>query len=238
MSVTGFSTVSHEIHRMKKGALSRYFSRSQMLKLEGEVEGFAQMTIDKILRSAGKESFDVKEAFNCFTADIISQYAFGKPMGFIEQEGWEPNFAIWAKPFFRSAYMMRHNALGRKLAQVLPLMADYLGEDVKMVMHQMNVVIPQYIKASLKDPEDGRVFADVMASKSLPESQNSISWLSGEGFNFLLAGTETTAVSKQLFPPHTQIPPLVWKANHHHKRPLSRSSPIGYLPNLTYTFAL
>jgi hypothetical protein len=58
--------------------------------------------------------------------------------------------------------MMRHNALGRKLAQVLPLMADYLGEDAKMVMHQMNVVIPQYVKAALKDPEDGRVFADVM----------------------------------------------------------------------------
>lgn len=106
---------------MKKGALSKYFSRNQMLKLEGEVEEFAQTTIDKMLRSAGKEPFDVKEAFNCFTADIISQYAFGEPMGFIEQEGWEPNFATLVKSFFRSAYMMRHNALGRKLAQVLPL---------------------------------------------------------------------------------------------------------------------
>jgi cytochrome P450 len=173
-----------------------------MLKLEDEVKEFAQMTTDKMLRSAGKEPFDVKEAFNCFTADIMSQYAFGKPMGFIEQEGWEPNFATWVKSFFRSAYMMRHNALGRKLAQVLPLMADHLGEDVKMVMHQMNVVIPQHVKAALKDPEDGRVFADVMKSKSLPESENLMFWLSGEGFNFLLAGTETTAVSKQQSPLH------------------------------------
>ena len=90
--------------------------------------------------------------------------------------------------------MMRHNALGRKMAQVLPLLADYMGEDIKAVMHQMNVVIPQYIQAALDHPENGRVFTDLMESKSLPESEKSMYRLSGEGFNFLLAGTETTAV--------------------------------------------
>ncbi|KAM0723251.1 hypothetical protein Q7P37_001452 [Cladosporium fusiforme] len=195
VSVTGFSTVHHEVHRMRKGALSKFFSRQQMLKLEGEVEDFAQKTVDKMLRSAGKGSFDVKNAFNCFTADIISQYAFGEPMGFIAQEGWEPNFATWVKSFFRSAYMMRHNALGRKVAQVLPLMADYMGEDIKMVMHQMNVVIPEYIKAAWKNPEGGRVFTEVMESKILPEEEKTLYRLSGEGFNFLLAGTETTAAT-------------------------------------------
>jgi cytochrome P450 len=194
VSVTGFSTVNHEVHRMRKGALSKFFSRQQMLKLEGEVEEFAQMTANKMLRFAGKEPFDVKEAFNCFTADVMSQYAFGEPMGFLAQEGWEPNFATWVKSFFRSAYMMRHNALGRKMAQVLPLLADYMGEDIKAVMHQMNVVIPQYIQAALDHPENGRVFTDLMESKSLPESEKSMYRLSGEGFNFLLAGTETTAV--------------------------------------------
>jgi hypothetical protein len=152
------------------------------------------MTANKMLRFAGKEPFDVKEAFNCFTADVMSQYAFGEPMGFLAQEGWEPNFATWVKSFFRSAYMMRHNALGRKMAQVLPLLADYMGEDIKAVMHQMNVVIPQYIQAALDHPENGRVFTDLMESKSLPESEKSMYRLSGEGFNFLLAGTETTAV--------------------------------------------
>jgi cytochrome P450 len=198
VSVTGFSTVNHELHRARKAPLSKFFSRQQMLKLEGEVHEFAQATINKMLKSAGKGAFDVKEAFNCFTADIISQYAFGEPMGFIAQEGWEPNFATWVKSFFKSAYMMRHNALGRKMAQVMPLMADYLGEDIKSVMRQMNVVIPQYIQAALKNPENGRVFADLMESKSRPQGENmemTMYRLSGEGFNFLLAGTETTAVS-------------------------------------------
>jgi cytochrome P450 len=182
VSVTGFSTVNHELHRSRKGALSKFFSRQQMLKLEGEVDQFAHMTADKMLRWAGKGTFDVKDAFNCFTADVISQYAFGEPMGFLAQEGWEDNFATWVKSFFRSAYMMRHNTLGRKAAQVLPLLANYMGEDIKAVMNVMNVTIPGYIQSALDHPENGRVFADLMESKTLPDSEKSMYRLSGEGF--------------------------------------------------------
>ena len=72
--------------------------------------------------------------FNYFTADVISQYVFGKPMGFVLQEGWAPNLAMWIKSFFKSAYMMRHNMPARRMANVLPIVADYLAEDVKAVM--------------------------------------------------------------------------------------------------------
>lgn len=198
VSVTGFSTVDHHLHRARKAPLAKFFSRQQMLRLEGEVHDFAQQTMNKMLTSAGKGAFNVKEAFNCFTADVISQYAFGEPMGFIAQEGWEPNFATWVQSFFKSAYMMRHNALGRKMAQVMPLMADYLGEDIKSVMRQMTVVIPAYIQKAVNNPENGRVFADLVESKSRPQNETeeeTMFRLSGEGFNFLLAGTETTAVS-------------------------------------------
>ena len=124
----------------------------------------------------------------------MSQYAFGEPMGFLAQEGWEPNFATWVKSFFKSAYMMRHNVLGRKMAQVLPFMADYLGEDIKAVMRVMNVTITQYIGQALKNPENGRVFAEVMGKDKTMSEEEKFRY-NGEGFNFLLAGTETTAVS-------------------------------------------
>ncbi|KAK3324341.1 cytochrome P450 monooxygenase-like protein [Cercophora scortea] len=196
VSVTGFSTVPHELHRLRKSALSHFFSRQQMIKLEGEVLDFAQLTVDKMLQeSAGGDPFDVKEAFNCFTADVISQYAFGEPMGFIAQAGWEPNFATWAMAFFKSAYMMRYNAVGRTLAQAIPVMADYLGEDVRNVMRQMTVVIPGYIQKAVDNPDNGRVFADLVQSKMLPPEEMTMYRLSGEGFNFLLAGTETTAAT-------------------------------------------
>jgi len=224
VSVTGFSTVGHELHRARKAPLSKFFSRQQMLKLEDEVHEFAKMVAGKMLTSAGKGAFDVKEAFNCFTADVISQYAFGESMGFVAQQGWEPNFATWVKSFFKSAYMMRHNALGRKMAQVLPFMADYLGEDIKAVMKVMNVTIPQYIENALKQPDDGRVFAEIISNpKELTEEERYR--FSGEGFNFLLAGTETTAVS--IHHPACFLPRLVDNT----ARPFSQSSRTGLSPS-------
>lgn len=97
LALAGFATISHDIHRIRKGALARYFSRGQMLKLEGEVRDFTVRTVDKMLRRAGSGEFDVKEAFNCLTADIISQYCFGESMGFTDQAGFEPNFGTWVK---------------------------------------------------------------------------------------------------------------------------------------------
>jgi len=59
----------------------------------------------------------------------------------------------------------------------------------------MNVVIPGYIGQALKEGNSrGRVFAEVLKEKKLPEEEMSMYRLSGEGFNFLLAETETTAV--------------------------------------------
>lgn len=90
---------------------------------------------------------------------------------------------------------VRHNALARRLADILPMLADYLGEDVKRIMHQMNHVIPVYIKTSVSSPDGGRVFNEILNSPALSEEKKSMYRLSGEGFVFLVAGTETTAVS-------------------------------------------
>lgn len=209
VSVAGFSTVPHELHRRRKGALSRFFSRQQVLKLEREVRELSQLFVDQMLQSADGQPFDVKEAFNCFTADTISQYSFGEPMGFITQGGWEPNFATWGKSFLQNAYTMRHNVLLRKMAQALPMFSDYMGEDIKSIMRQMNLVIPGYIRAALKDPDNGRVFAELQDSKLLPPEEKSMYRLSGEGFTLLLAGTETTAAVLTLITYHLLAEPKI-----------------------------
>jgi hypothetical protein len=45
--------------------LSKFFSRQQMLKLDSEVHGFVQMTVDKMLASAGEAAFNVNEVAVC-----------------------------------------------------------------------------------------------------------------------------------------------------------------------------
>jgi hypothetical protein len=101
---------------------------------------------------------------------------------------------------------VRHNALARRLADILPMFADYMGEDVKRIMHQMNHVIPAYIKTALANPDGGRVFNEILNSTVLPEEEKSMYRLSGEGFVFLVAGTETTAVSSLAIMDRSNLP--------------------------------
>jgi hypothetical protein len=56
---------NHGLHRATKTPLSTFFSRQQMLKLDSEVHGFVQMTVNKVLASAGEGAFDVKEVAVC-----------------------------------------------------------------------------------------------------------------------------------------------------------------------------
>jgi len=164
VSVTGFSTVAHELHRTRRSPLAKFFSRQQILTLEPEVLAIAHKTADKMLASAGSGCFDVKQAFNCATADIISQYAFGQSMGFVERAGWEPNFTSWVQPFLKSAYMMRHNVFARKLAQFMPFMTRYIGKDIQTVFTLLNETIPRYITAALENPSKRRVFATMISN--------------------------------------------------------------------------
>jgi len=52
--------------------VARFFSRGNVAKLEGEIKEHVQVLYDKLLRQNGKEPFDVKTAYSCFTADVIS----------------------------------------------------------------------------------------------------------------------------------------------------------------------
>lgn len=226
--LTTHSTANHELHRLRKSGVAKYFSRQQMLKLEGEVREFAQLTTDKMLRWAGRGPFEVKDAFNCFTADIISQYAFGEPIGFLAQEAWEPNFATWVHPFLQTQFLMRHSALVRKMGRYFPMLAGLMGREMRALTQQTNTIIPGYVTAALADPENGRVFSEVAESKTLPASEKSVYRLSGEGFDFLLAGTETTAAVLTILTYHLVAQPAV------HARLMQEMEGLDF-SNLKYT---
>ena len=119
--VTAFSTVAHELHRSRRAPLMlngsplderRSLSTVSWAKSRTSLSSLIICWREK--KRAKGEPFNIKEAFNCFTADVISQYAFGESMGFVAQEKWEPNLATQSNSFFKSAYMMRHNSLARE----------------------------------------------------------------------------------------------------------------------------
>lgn len=81
---------------------------------------------------------------------------------------------------------VRYNALARRLADILPMLADYMGEHVKRIMHQVNHVIPAYIKTALASPDGGRVFNEILNSPPCLRRRRACIVSRARGSSFLL----------------------------------------------------
>lgn len=88
-----FATAEYDLHRRRRAPLQKFFSKGQISKLEPEIHKLAQQLCSKILAEAGTEKdLELTSAYSCFTSDVISEYCFGEPFGFIAQDSFEPNF--------------------------------------------------------------------------------------------------------------------------------------------------
>lgn len=101
-----FATLDHDHHRIRRSAMNKFFSRTQIYNIEPMVKKFADQLCDKMIRlsrsnlikknpklrltvegSQNKEPLDVTTAYSCFSSDVISGYCFGDSFGFLEQVG-------------------------------------------------------------------------------------------------------------------------------------------------------
>ncbi|KAL8344894.1 hypothetical protein RB601_005097 [Gaeumannomyces tritici] len=210
-AVASFAATPHELHRARRSPMSRFFSRSQILKLESEVLDFAQLAVDKMLRSAGGEPLNLGSAFQCFTGRHNLQPLLWRAHGIRSAGGVGAQHCnLDAVP---SEAHMRHKFLLRKASEYLPMLAKYVSEDTRNLLHHMDVVIPGYIRAAVADPTNNRLFAELARGKTqAPEKSKAAAAgqrLSAEGFALLIAGTETTAATLTVISYHVLANPHI-----------------------------
>ncbi|KAI1075379.1 putative cytochrome P450 [Whalleya microplaca] len=191
LASSSFATVSHETHRIRRSAVNKFFSRAQMMKLEPEIHDLAQQLCDKILRW-NKEPLNMIDVFNCFTADTISQYAYGEPLGFLAQPAWTPNLKKAFEALASSSYLFKFLPVARMLIHLAPSLARYMPGDVSVLTKEMTENIPGHINRAIQGRSVGRIFSGLIDSP-LPDSEKTLYRLSGEGISLMLGGTETTA---------------------------------------------
>ncbi|KAL8289020.1 hypothetical protein RB597_000892 [Gaeumannomyces tritici] len=210
-AVGSFAAIPHELHRARRSPMSRFFSRSQILKLESEVLDFAQLAVDKMLRSAGGEPLNLGSAFQCFTGRHNLQPLLWRAHGIRSAGGVGAQHCnLDAVP---SEAHMRHKFLLRKASEYLPMLAKYVSEDTRNLLHHMDAVIPGYIRAAVADPTNNRLFAELARGKTQapekPKAAAAGQRLSAEGFALLIAGTETTAATLTVISYHVLANPHI-----------------------------
>jgi hypothetical protein len=89
-STSTFSTVSHDVHRVRRTPLNRLFSKATVKKLEPMIKthlGQLFVRLEEFCNS--KDVLDIGLAFAVFAGDVISEYCFGATFGMLH----DPDFA-------------------------------------------------------------------------------------------------------------------------------------------------
>ncbi|KAE8369703.1 cytochrome P450 [Aspergillus caelatus] len=190
-----FSTVDHDIHRVRRTAIAKFFSRGQVSRLEPKIHNLAQRLCDKIL-AQGKDPLDIPSAYSCFSTDVISDYCFGESYGFLDQISWEPNFRKPIFSLFTPVFAFRFFPFLEPLAIAASSMSKHLPEDMGLLIKTLTVDMPESIKKTRADLDAGikskeqTVFGSLLES-DLPAEEKSVQRLTDEAASLIAAGTET-----------------------------------------------
>lgn len=210
LDVAEFGTVDSDLHRARRAPVAKFFSRANVAQLEGEIKVFVQQLCDKLLRQSGKGPIDLKAAYSCFTADVTSAYAFGHSIGFLEQEGWTPNFKDPTEVTLQTCHVFRWFPFLKSLNKLAIVFLDYLPADVALMVRTMQIDLPEQINrtreavdAGLLNSRDRRtIFADILMDDETDSIEKETHRLSMEAFAIMGAGTETTASAIALITYH------------------------------------
>lgn len=196
---SGFGTIDHDVHRVRRAPVAKFFSRSMITRLEPEIHVLARKLCDKLLAQSGDgKSFDITHAYSCFTTDAISGYCFGNNFGFLDQKGWYPNFREPTQSILRPVFMFRFFPWTKASAGLGKYLVDYVPKDIAMFIRTLQIDLPARVLKAQADLDAGitydrpTIFASLLQS-DLGMLEKQPQRLADEAAAVIGAGTETTS---------------------------------------------
>jgi cytochrome P450 len=198
-----FPAIHHDIHKVRRAAVSPFFSTSAVNRFHPVV----QQTIDRLCKRIEqnikqKEPVPLFFAFRCVTVDIITEYLFGKQLDLVDRNDWGRSFYgawrglwemspiirqwPWIMPLFRAAPRWLLAATNPKALEVV---------DMEATCDEWTVELLASDPEEVKKQKYPIVLWEVYQSGQLPAFDMSIQRMSLLGSNTLAAGFETVGTT-------------------------------------------
>ena len=209
---SGFSTVPHDLHRLRRGALNPFFSARSVTQLEPLIKSKVEklsVRFDQLAET--QEVFRLDAAFMALTMDIICDYAFARDRRYLDK----PDFQLLWKQTIIGAF--EGGALGRQFPWMLPLMKRLPLSVVAAInpavgnLLQWQGLVKEQVQPILagteKDRTKSRTIFHELLDSDLPPEEKTLQRLCDEGEILTGAGSETTAqATARLFFYLKQVP--------------------------------
>ena len=120
-SGAAIATARHDMHRMRRGAMNRYFSKESVRRLEPILQSNFQVLLQKLAEYKGSTMpLNVNLPFSAFTSDIITEYCFGKSHRWLEKPAFNDKFIEMMASVHEMAASAKQFAFLMPLIEMLP----------------------------------------------------------------------------------------------------------------------
>lgn len=192
-----FPVISAALHRVRRNAIAPFFSVQALSRFSPSVHEKVDRLCDRMRQNAGPVPLFF--AFRSMTADIISEYVYGKSLGLMEREDWGKSFCDAWRENFVTVPVVKQVPWFFKIMAALP---DWVMLMINPKM--IHVFVPErqaqeWTKQILdSDPEDIKskdlptIVWELSHSDALPVQEKTMERVAAEARIILGAGFETT----------------------------------------------
>ncbi|KAI3395457.1 hypothetical protein diail_1320 [Diaporthe ilicicola] len=194
-------TLGHEEHRVRRAALSPYFSKQSVRALQPLIDRNTGILLRRLAALAGEGApLRLDDAYAALTNDVVEDYAFGRSEHRLEAAGFDPSFRNAMLQGGKAAHVLKHfPAITEALRRLPGWLLRWLSPDMGAYTQLQAGVKAQVAElhsahaTHAYDSSRRTIFHEILTSKHLSDHDKSPGRLWQEGEVVVAAGTITTA---------------------------------------------
>lgn len=139
---SSFETVDHHLHRLRRGAISPFFSRAAVQKLEDVVQTVVDKAARRLHQVRGSGVIvNLPDFYSSLTGDLIGQYAMASSYNLLDSPEFSPHwYQTWMKTT-RGCHALSHFGWLVPMMQSLPLkVVNWINPNVVALFTMLEVM--------------------------------------------------------------------------------------------------
>ena len=198
------ATISHDLHRMRRGAYASFFSKQAVRTLEPTIQSAVDKLCSRLGDSKSKEkSVNILHAYVALTADVITGYCFSQSYNLLDNPEFGMDFHNLMKTTSGLSHLLKqfgwlstlmHALPNRILKKVNPVMYGLVSFQNTLILQIKGIVAKRDQTMTTKVSSPTNIFEAILDS-DMPASEKSVPRLTSEAQVLVAAGTLTTAAT-------------------------------------------
>ena len=207
-------TSSYEQHKLRRHGFESFFSRATVTSLEGLIRDNLNKLGEQL--NSAKTSGDpvnISLLYRCITADIITEYCFGRSYGFLDNPEAAKPFFGGLYDTFKSFYLIRESKVVERLMFWPVKLPDWClpprGSKTGNLLRFFQEIGNDTHEAMGRDPKAGErrtIFTELPRNEKLPPSEKTEDVILRNAVMLVSAGIETTTHALDTATLHLNLP--------------------------------